>query len=557
MKVWDAATLSPKAALPPQADWPTALAFAEKALIVGRLDGGVTFYSPSDGKVIEPPPPPKPELSAVSPRGVQRGETTTLKLSGKNLNTLTTAAASSPKLHITIKPDARPESVTLEVATDPDAAPGPVDLWVSSPGGESGRIRLWIDDGPSAHRRHGRGSNAPFHSRPVPGATSKNRATSTHSPSTPRPARRSCWTWLLSASAPRRTSSWPRRMRRGRVLATVNDADGSLDPLMLFRPPADGRYVARLSELKAEGSAEHFYRLSVGRFAVVTGAFPLAVPPSAETKVKLLGYNLPAGAAATVKAEAGGEATVPIDPNLYRRARREGARLRDACGGRIRAERRAGAGDPAPGRAGIRSRHPLAPRRWLAGCGPLPLRRKEGPGADRRDAGGAARLAGRHADLRFSTPTASRSIASSSRAVRDSWVTFRAADANAAGRGCWKYEEMQLNQYLYFGGEVVRLFLEPRARLGVRLLPRRRRTAPCLLRHDLRRARAGRAVLHRRAARRRARRSRPTDCRRSSCLTPTTTTPTAASAPIRCIHFTAPADGSVPGPRNRFARRRV
>src|SRR5207249_2085558 len=94
--------------------------------------------------------------------------------------------------------------------------------------------------------------------------------------------------------------------------------DGDADPLIVFTPTADGRYFARVTDLQVGSSPEHYYRLSVGDFRVVTGAFPPGVPPNAETKVRLTGYNLPPEATATVKAGAEGEVAVPVDETRYR-----------------------------------------------------------------------------------------------------------------------------------------------------------------------------------------------------------------------------------------------
>jgi hypothetical protein len=46
-------------------------------------------------------------------------------------------------------------------------------------------------------------------------------------------------------------------------------------------------------------------------------------------------------------------------------------------------------------------------------------------------------------------------------AVRDTAVTFRSADANQTGFRITNWEEMELNQYMYVGGEVCRLFRFP------------------------------------------------------------------------------------------------
>ena len=46
--------------------------------------------------------------------------------------------------------------------------------------------------------------------------------------------------------------------------------------------------------------------------------------------------------------------------------------------------------------------------------------------------------------------------------MRDSWVTFRGKDSNTSGDFRFKWDEMNLNQYLYVNGEVVKLWYYPR-----------------------------------------------------------------------------------------------
>ena len=70
------------------------------------------------------------------------------------------------------------------------------------------------------------------------------------------------------------------------------------------------------------------------------------------------------------------------------------------------------------------------------------------------------------------------------RAVRDSYINFRAIDAVGDGARFANWEEMDLNQYMYMSGEVVRLFLAPRARTATTTSTSRERQAPLLLRHD-------------------------------------------------------------------------
>ena len=79
--------------------------------------------------------------------------------------------------------------------------------------------------------------------------------------------------------------------------------------------------MIKVFDLTAGGTADNFYRLSVGGFAYVTGTFPLAISADAESKVQLLGHNLPADASVKVKAGAAGEMDVPVDPAKFRSRR--------------------------------------------------------------------------------------------------------------------------------------------------------------------------------------------------------------------------------------------
>ena len=91
----------------------------------------------------------------------------------------------------------------------------------------------------------------------------------------------------------------------GRVLATNNSFDGG-DPFIAHKFAADGRFTISVSDSMMAGSAEHFYNLTVGALPFVAGVFPLSVLANAETKVELVGYNLPADSAArTVMVKAG------------------------------------------------------------------------------------------------------------------------------------------------------------------------------------------------------------------------------------------------------------
>src|SRR5690606_12876059 len=104
----------------------------------------------------------------------------------------------------------------------------------------------------------------------------------------------------------------------GRVLADNNDFGGSSDPLLHFVVPADGQYIAQVSDLMRDGGGEFVYRLSLGELAVPTAVFPLSVPAGKAVAVQVSGFNLPADLRVSLPAAASGEIEVPLDARRYR-----------------------------------------------------------------------------------------------------------------------------------------------------------------------------------------------------------------------------------------------
>jgi hypothetical protein len=81
----------------------------------------------------------------------------------------------------------------------------------------------------------------------------------------------------------------------GRKLAysrNYHDNDALVDAVL----PADGDYYIRLSEFTyTQGSAEHFYRLTITTAPWIDAIFPAGVEPGKATKVTIHGRNLPGG----------------------------------------------------------------------------------------------------------------------------------------------------------------------------------------------------------------------------------------------------------------------
>ncbi len=446
VKLWNAPDMTPKLVLETQSDWPTALAFAldGKAVAVGRLDGGFQIYDATTGKTAMAP---KPDFSAFEPRGIQRGTTATLKLVGKNLAGELQSGDASVKIR-------RVDDTHAEVTVPAERAPGEVEFWLSGPGGDSAHAKLQIDTLPQTLETEGATTTATL---PVSfwGVLSVRGDADVFAFDGVKGQ-----SLVVDAAAKRFGSKAELTLTltdtTGKLVASNIEFEGEADPLLVTRLPADGRYLLSVTDLQLGASAEHYYRLSVGDLAIVTSAFPLAVPANAETEVRLVGANLPPGASAVAKAGKDGEAGVALDPLRFR-ARRGIKVLVSALPEVTETEPDNTPAQAlkmtAPGGASGRIDAPgdLDHYRFASKAGQVWAIETQ---AAQRGSPADTHLAVLHPDGR----PVERVLL---RAVRDSYLTFRPVDANQGGGRFWQWQEMDLGQYLFMQGEVVRLFLAP------------------------------------------------------------------------------------------------
>ncbi len=457
VKIWDAADVSPRLVLETQPDWPSALTFAlgDSAVVVGRLDGSFAVYEAASGKQAAAP---KPEPASLEPRGLQRGTTARIVLTGKNLAGATAVKLSHPKLEGRLEDGARADTAAVSVAAAPDLPPGTYEIWLAGEGGEGPRLKLHVDDLPQVSEAEPNDATDRSPAAPLP-ASFWGRVSKPGDLDHFAFEARAGQTIVLDAAARRMGSKADLALAlfdpSGRMVASNSDFGDEADPLLAYRVPADGRYVARVADLQLGGSNDHFYRLSVGALPVVTSCFPLTVPANAETEVRLAGFNLPAAAFVRVKAGAPGELAVPIDPARFR-ARREFSVLVTEGPEPVEEEPndRPAQARPVAGGANGRIDRPgdVDLFRFEAAAGRTLVIETA---AARRASPLDTRIEVLHPDGR----PVERVLL---RAVRDSWITFRPIDANAGGARLANWEEMDLNQLVYLNGEVVKLFLAPR-----------------------------------------------------------------------------------------------
>ena len=425
-------------------------------------------------KAKEMAPAGQPAITRMEPRGVQRGVETRLKLIGSNLVGLTNVMFHNPKLTGALLPDAKAGEAWLRVTAAPDLARGSYELSVKSTAGESARVKVWVDD-----------------LRQVTDPAKTETLPVSYWGTLEQPGKPVEFSFndvagqnlVCDLAAERLGSKALNAMltlldERGRVLAVNRGFDGSSDALLVHRLAATGRYTVRVSDPQYMASPEHFFRVSVGELPVVTGVFPLAVRADAESEIQLAGENLPPGASAKVKAGAMGEVVVPVDAEKFR-ARKEfkvlvsatpellevepndspatatAIQVPGAVNGRLRA------GDFQSPPRGVRSPNGGDKMSPALDADLFRFEARKGQRwvietmASRRGSPADTKIEVLHADGR---PVERVWL----QAVRDSSVTFRGIDSVNPDCRLVNWEEMELNQFVYLGGEVLRLFRAPR-----------------------------------------------------------------------------------------------
>ena len=451
VKVWDAAELAEKFLLEAQPDVAPALAFLDegKTFVVGRQDGSVEFYDGEKGRGV---PPAAPGLSGIEPRGLQRGTSARFRLAGTNLVSITNAVSSSAKVAAELQDDRNGNIATIKLTVTADAPRGPVELSVNGPGGESGKVKIFVDDLPQLFEP---ATNAPTLPVSFWGALDQ-------------PGDRDEFTFeakagqtlvldlaVRSVGSKLTNGTLTLLDERGMALASDNGFDGE-DRFVAWRVASDGRYTARVGDQMLGATKNHFYRLSVGELPMVTGVFPLSATTNAEAELTLAGFNLPAEAKVRVKTAAAGEMDVPLD--LEKLRTRRAFKLLVADGPQlVEREPNDKPADatpmPVPGAINGRIDRPGEADlfRFEAGAGRLLIIEAD---AARRGSPVDTKVEVLHPD---GVPVKRLLLQS----VRDTVVNFRPFSSDANNARLDNYEEMELNEFLYMNGDVMRLFRMP------------------------------------------------------------------------------------------------
>jgi hypothetical protein len=83
------------------------------------------------------------------------------------------------------------------------------------------------------------------------------------------------------------------RDAKGNEVAYTDDFRFKPDPVVYYEIPADGEYVAQITDSIYRGREDFVYRLSIGELPFITSVFPLGMKAGASATVELRGWNLP------------------------------------------------------------------------------------------------------------------------------------------------------------------------------------------------------------------------------------------------------------------------
>lgn len=463
IKLWTAATMDERLLLELQPDWTHALAFSPDSakVLVGRLDGTYALYDAASGAVV---PVPAPELAGIWPRGAQRGAAGKIKLTGANLANITAVTFGDSRIAATMLPPTpgTANEAWIEVTAGADVPRGAYDLSVTTAGGTTAAVKLYVDDLPQEAEAEQNGSPQTATAVALPagiwGALDAQGDVDHYAFET---AAGETLVFDLAAAPLGSKANAVLTLfdPHGRVVASGNDFDGQPDPLLTYTVPEAGRYVVAVSEQALGASAEHYYRLSLGAFPFVTGCYPLSVPANQPARVELVGYNLPPDRAVELAASAGGEVAVPVDPQRFR-FRRD---LRVVVGSlpeNLEAEPNDEVEQATtiavPGVAGGR----IVPAGSAADAD---LFRFESRAGQQWIIETDAARRGSPIDTKIEVLDAAGGplVRVQLQAIRDSYLTFRGIDSNAVDARLRNWEEMGLNELVYMQGEVGKIFRMP------------------------------------------------------------------------------------------------
>ncbi|MDX1931422.1 MAG: PPC domain-containing protein [Capsulimonadales bacterium] len=248
----------------------------------------------------------RPTISTVTPTGGQRGTTVTFALRGINLGYGTAVLVDGPGLIVeSVAPETPPAGsrnpdskidVRLRIAAE--TPPGRYPIRVLTPFGPSTTGYLCVGEWPQVAEKEP--NNTPVESQPVSGTvTVEGRIDGNEDVDLFRITLKKGQSIVCSAEAGSIGSALTPvlTLRNARKAECAFGAALSRsDTLVSYTATEAGDYFLTLSDLRYQGGANHFYRLTIGDVPGVTGVFPLGGRAGTLVPLTLSGVNLPVSA---------------------------------------------------------------------------------------------------------------------------------------------------------------------------------------------------------------------------------------------------------------------
>jgi hypothetical protein len=423
--------------------------------------------------------PAGPQITSVMPRALHLGSEQVFTATGKDL-----AGATLMTSHAELKPVIDPGASTATklvfmLKTPANLGRNAFEIWAKTTAGETAKLKLHADDISPTTSKAADFKNGPVKVSKLPaslwGTLSE---TGQHD------------AYLITAKAGEELvldlavaqigsaakSPTLEIIDLNRTVLAVNRGlDSGSDPFLAWKAPADGDYVVLVSNTTMDGSANHAYRLTVGALPYVTGWSPLTAQGGKETKVTLVGHHLRDKATVTMKPTTKGMANVPLDAKALRFRTMPSLRVSaldqvSEVEGNDEIAKAQVVTAPVNVNAALRKtnfqvRSPNTSQNELGSSfydtDHFAFDAKKGQTWVIET---LASQAGSPADTKLEVlhPDGKPVARLLMQAVRDSYNNFRSVDANNPDIRLQNWEEMELNEFVWFNGDIMKIVRMPR-----------------------------------------------------------------------------------------------
>lgn len=441
--------------------FPTLLLLTSSGLLAQKAAKKADAPKKAAAKAAMAAKPAGPQMTSVMPRALHLGGEQVFTATGKDL-----AGATLMTSHADLKPviDTAASTATklvFTLKTPANLGRNAFEIWAKTTAGETAKLKLHADDiAPTTS------TAADFKNGPVKVAKLPASLWGTLSETGQHDA------YLITAKAGEELvldlavaqigsaakSSTLEIIDTNRTVLAVNRGlDSGSDPFLAWKAPADGDYVVLVSNTTMDGSANHAYRLTVGALPYVTAFSPLTAQVGKETTVKLIGHHLGENAVVKVTPEKEGRLPVALGNKAFRFRDRPALRV----SGWSQVSEVEGNDDIAKAQVVSIPANINGLVAKAADTDHFAFDAKKGQTWIIET---IAAQAGSPADTKLEVlhPDGKPVARLLMQAVRDSYNNFRSVDANNPDIRLQNWEEMELNEFVWFNGDIMKIVRMPR-----------------------------------------------------------------------------------------------